>query len=99
MLLKFQDVVFDCARPVLNFLRILGVFPFTRNAPGEAKFKILSTSMAYSMVVFIFLIVSRYQILKWIYYELIFDYFMPIDICGIHCHESDKHSSIIRGSL
>lgn len=51
-------MVFVSAKPVLNFLRALGVFPFTRKEPGEAKFKLMSGSMAYSMMVFTFLIVS-----------------------------------------
>lgn len=57
--LKFvsQDVVFRCSQPVYRFLRIMGVFPFTRIYPGDAYFKYLSPSFGYSLFAFIFLFV------------------------------------------
>lgn len=57
--LHTKDVVFEALRPVLNFLRFMGVFPYTRDKPGEAKFKILSQSMIYSFVAFSALLVSK----------------------------------------
>lgn len=51
------DIVYSSSKPVYLVLRAMGVFPFTRNAPGEAEFKVLSSAMAYSVIVFLLLVV------------------------------------------
>lgn len=53
-----QDVFYRCSRPVFLFLRAMGMLPFTRPAPGRARFKLLSPAMLYAVVAFAVLVVS-----------------------------------------
>lgn len=55
------DIVYSNAKPVYMVLRSMGVFPFTRDNPGHAEFKVLSPAMAYSVIVFVVLMVRRYN--------------------------------------
>lgn len=54
------DIVYSSSKPVFLVLRAMGVFPFTRNAPGQAEFKVLSSAMAYSVIFFLLLVVRLY---------------------------------------
>jgi len=66
IIIFLQDIIFDCLKPIYNFLRGMGVFPQTRlNSAGEFQFYVKSKSMAYSFCIFTiwmvwnFLVVSR----------------------------------------
>lgn len=39
-------------------LRVMGVFPITRDRPGETVFRLLSPAMAYSVAIFVILLVN-----------------------------------------
>lgn len=53
-----QHIIFDCLKPIYNFLRALGVFPLSRNENGEFYFLVRSPAMVYSFTVFVVLIVN-----------------------------------------
>ncbi|CAO1403783.1 unnamed protein product [Diamesa tonsa] len=52
-----KDVIFECLKPIYNLLRAMGVFPLTRSENGFVKFKLQSPAMAYSLTVFIAIII------------------------------------------
>lgn len=54
--MQFQDIVYKSMRPVYLFLRVMGVFPYTRNKPGSASFPLIAPAMGYSVLVFISLL-------------------------------------------
>lgn len=54
-----QNIIFDCLRPIYNFLRALGVLPVSRrNDSSEFQFHVQSAAMAYSLLIFVVLIVN-----------------------------------------
>lgn len=55
---QIQDIVYKSSLPVYRFLRVLGIFPYTRIEPGHAEFKMVSRIMAYSVSVFVVLLVK-----------------------------------------
>lgn len=55
---SIQDVVYENGKPVFAILRLLGVLPITRTAPGSTVFKMGSASMAYSAFIFVLILVS-----------------------------------------
>lgn len=57
--LPHQDIVYKSSLPVYRFLRALGVFPYTRNEPGQAEFNLLSKTMGYSIIIFLLLLVCQ----------------------------------------
>jgi hypothetical protein len=55
-----QNIIFDCLKPIYNFLRAFGVFPQSRREHSdEFKFLVLSRAMAYSFCIFVVLMVSE----------------------------------------
>lgn len=52
-----QDIVYRSSLPVYRFLRIMGIFPYTRDGPGQAQFVIFSRIMGYSVGIFLLLLV------------------------------------------
>lgn len=51
-------MVYKISLPVLRFLRAMGVFPYTRDTPGQAEFRLISPAMGYSLGIFILLLVK-----------------------------------------
>lgn len=55
-----QDIVYQNGKPLFALLRLLGVLPITRTAPGVTVFKMGSASMAYSLFMFVLVVVSKF---------------------------------------
>lgn len=53
-----QDIVYENGKPIFAILRLLGVLPITRTSPGVTVFKMGSASMAYSLFIFVLVVVS-----------------------------------------
>lgn len=53
-----DDIIYKCSVPIYRVLRAMGVFPYTRNFPGQAEMKIASPAMGYSVFIFIVMLVS-----------------------------------------
>lgn len=56
-----QDIVYENGKPIFAILRLLGVLPITRTAPGVTVFKMGSASMAYSLFIFVLVVVSGWD--------------------------------------
>lgn len=80
------------------FLRIMGVFPYTRPKPGAASFPLISPAMGYSVLVFIsLLVILNHRIIE------------PAekgnktnsisDLCHLHSHKSNKNRAIAGGEI
>lgn len=82
-----QDIIFDCLKPIYNFLRALGVFPLSRSDSGEFQFKLQSPAMAYSILVFVAFTVNRYAL--WLLI-LAFQHPRTLDLLQLYSDGSDK---------
>lgn len=90
-----QDIVYENGKPIFAILRLLGVLPITRTAPGVTVFKMGSASMAYSLFIFVLVVVSGWD--AWqiniafaVLIELIRHYLFPpiLTLCLSLCHPS-----------
>lgn len=57
--MRGQDIVYQNGKPIFGLLRLLGVLPITRTTPGVTVFKMGSASMAYSIFIFVLVLVSE----------------------------------------
>lgn len=48
----FQDIVYKSSLPVYRFLRVFGIFPYSRDEPGRAELILKSKITIYAGVVF-----------------------------------------------
>ncbi|KAL7037952.1 hypothetical protein ACKWTF_009410 [Chironomus riparius] len=106
-----KDIIFDCLKPIYNFLRGMGVFPQTRlNGAGEFEFHVKSKSMAYSCCMFMiwmiyisFTFTKRLEIVRTgegRFEEAVIAYLfivnlLPIFIVPIMWYEAKKIASIL----
>lgn len=104
------DVVYENVKPVFTLLRLMGVFPLSRPAPRINQFNFASSSMLYSIVIFVTLITyvlylttNKVQILKnsegkfeETVIEYLFSvYFFPIIFIPIFWQETRKIAEVL----
>lgn len=53
-----KDVFYYNIFPIIIYLRLIGVLPVTRPGPSKAGFSIMSPNFLYSVIFFIFIVVS-----------------------------------------
>lgn len=62
LIIFLQNIIFDCLKPIYNFLRALGVFPLSKETGSdEFHFHVQSPAMAYSFLIFVVLMVNIYS--------------------------------------
>lgn len=90
-----QNIIFDCLKPIYNFLRALGVFPLSRrSSTGEFQFNVQSPAMIYSFLIFVALIVNMHL---WFYSSLFpfpFLPFYPPHLLTFHLTSHSKMSKL-----
>lgn len=47
-----KDIIYENIKPVITILRVMGVVPLTRPAPGVNQFQLASPSMIYSITLY-----------------------------------------------
>lgn len=108
-----QNIIFDCLKPIYNFLRALGVFPLSRRDDfSEFQFHVQSPSMVYSFLIFVVLLVnmhfgfpSRRACQKFEFLSLssfsfrrhIVSDLFELYSNGSHCSRSNSRGSLWRG--
>ncbi|KOB69745.1 Gustatory receptor [Operophtera brumata] len=109
----YKDIVYENIKPVFAILRLMGVLPLTRPQPGINQFHIASTSMLYSLAMFVFLVgyvlylsLHKVQILKTTsegkFEEAVIEYLFtvylfPMTVIPIIWYETRKIAGVLNG--
>lgn len=107
-----NDIIYENIKPVFTILRIMGVLPITRPAPGVSQFNIASASMLYSILVFcsmvsyiLYLSLHKVQILRTAegkFEEAVIEYLFtvylfPMIAVPILWYETRKIANVLNG--
>lgn len=95
-----QNIIFDCLKPIYNFLRALGVLPVSRrNDSSEFQFHVQSAAMAYSLLIFVVLIVNIAFRFPLTTLSCLMSKIPIADLFQLHSDGSHRHRSNARGTL